>query len=118
MSLTADDWLGQVRVAVQCYFPDAPVQVEVVRHTRVTVRVEIGRERFADLFFREETERTDYALIVDGKRVFGIDNLGGWHEHPLSDAGIHRPCPAPTPMEAMQRLREANDSLAPDNDDQ
>lgn len=116
MSFTADEWLTQVSIAVQQHFPQARLDADVVRFTRVTVRVVIDEDRFADLFFREETERTDYALIVNGKRAFGLDNLGGWHEHPLNDPEGHVPCAEPTPAEAVRRLREVSDSLARQGD--
>ena len=111
MPLTAEEWLTQVRETAQQYFPLAKLEAEVVRFTRVTVRVVIDEDRFADLFFREETGRIDYALIVNSQRIFGLDNLDGWHEHPLSAPDDHVPCTEPTPAEAIRRLREVSDSL-------
>ena len=53
----------------QRYFPDAELRVEIVRFTRVTARIEITKDRFADLFFRDETQRMDYAWIVESARL-------------------------------------------------
>jgi hypothetical protein len=37
----------------------------------------------------------DFALIRDGKRVFGYDNLKEWHCHPSDDPSRHIPCEKP-----------------------
>ena len=63
------------------------------------------------LFFREETERVDYALIVNNERRYGLDNLGGWHEHPVLQPDIHLPVAAPTPEEALFSVRRAIETL-------
>lgn len=80
--MKATQWLQAVRAATQKYFPDAGLHIQILRQTRVKVRIEISDDAFVDLFVREETERVDYALIVNNMRRYGLDNLGGWHEHP------------------------------------
>ncbi len=105
-------WLSQVKAGVSQYFPNSRLRVQVLRETRVKVHVKIGENAFADLYFREETDRMDYTLIVGEKRRYGLDNLGGWHEHPLNAPESHTPIQAPSPMEALQRLRIAADALA------
>jgi hypothetical protein len=67
---------------------------------------------FADLYFREETGRTDYALIVSGRRRYGLDNLGGWHEHPLHDPATHVPIDPPSPDEALRKLYVATRQIS------
>jgi hypothetical protein len=73
--MKASQWLTEVKVAAGQHFPGNPFRVQMTRETRVKVHIEIGEDIFADLFFREETGRTDYALIVRGKRRYGLDNL-------------------------------------------
>ena len=109
--MTADEWRALVIAAAQTYWPAALIDSPVVRATRVKIRLKIDEERLLDLFFREETGRIDYSLIVGGQRAFGIDNLGGWHEHPLDDPDGHIPCDEPTPGEALRRLKAASDIL-------
>lgn len=92
--------------AAQTVFPQASVQVSIIRATRLKTRIELGASRYVDVFFREETQRIDYALIVAGTRVFGLDNLKGWHYHPLGDTDQHIPCPEPTPEEALKQIRQ------------
>jgi hypothetical protein len=112
MTLTADEWLAEVQKAITQYFPNIEPRIELVRHTRITIRFELNDATFVALFFREETERVDYALIVNDQRVFGIDNLDGWHIHPLGNPDAHEPCDEMTPTEAMRRLREASDAIS------
>jgi hypothetical protein len=107
--MIASEWLAAVVAAGQLYFPDCSIYSEVIRFTRVKVRIEIGENIFADLFFREETNRTDYTLIVAGQRRYGIDNLGGWHEHPIEYPDQHVDLKEPVPDEALRRLRTAFD---------
>lgn len=105
--MKASEWLRAVDAACEKHFPDKPRRQEMLRETRVKVRVEIDPTMFADFFFREETGRTDYALIVSGQRKFGLDNLGGWHEHPLGNPNTHVPIDPPSPEEALRLLHAA-----------
>jgi hypothetical protein len=45
------------------------LRYEITRQTRVKARLEIDPSMLADFFFREETGRIDYALIVTGVRA-------------------------------------------------
>ena len=105
--MKAPEWLTAVEAARRLLFPGKSFRQEVTRSTRVKARIEIGPEMFADLFFREETGHVDYALIVRGQRRYGLDNLGGWHEHPLGDPDSHVPIETPSPEEALHRLHAA-----------
>ena len=108
---TVADFSQAVQTAAANLFPHRPLQLTIIRATRLKARIDLGLDQFVDIFFWEETQRVDFALIVAGQRVFGLDNLGGWHEHPIHDPSQHIPCPEPTPEEALRRLREAANSL-------
>jgi hypothetical protein len=73
--MKASQWLTQVKAGVSQYFPTSPLHVQVLRETRVKVHIKIGEDAFADLFFREETGRVDYTLIIGEQRRYGLDNL-------------------------------------------
>ena len=109
--MKSSDWLTAVQVAADKYFLNSPFHIEVIRGTRVKIRIEIGNEIFADLFFREETGRIDYTLIFEGRRFYGMDNLGGWHEHPVGMPETHRSIEEPNPEEAIRNLRNAVEIL-------
>ncbi|QGA80931.1 hypothetical protein [Candidatus Nanohalobium constans] len=44
---------------------------------------------FVDVFRNFDTGRVAFAYIVDEERVFGADNTGGWHTHPIENPGDH-----------------------------
>lgn len=113
MPKTVADFLQALREATSELFPLAILTVSIVRFTRLKARIEIDAESFIDVFFREETQRVDFALIIAGKRLFGIDNLDGWHYHPLDEPTQHIPCPEPTMREALGRVKEAVEAVSP-----
>jgi hypothetical protein len=43
-----------------------------------------------------QTVRLDFTTIKDDQRIFGYDNAGGWHYHPVENPDSHEPCPKPT----------------------
>jgi len=54
------------------------------------------------VFFNSRNHRIDLALIERGWRVFGYDNLGGWHRHPPDAPDRHEACAEPG-LEAFVR---------------
>jgi hypothetical protein len=64
--------------------------------TSVNLRLDIVTGDFIDVFCNEQTDTLAYAVIRDGKRIFGADNTGGWHIHPW-----HRPTGHETLREPM-----------------
>ena len=62
--MKAPEWLTAVEAARRLLFPGKSFRQEVTRGTRVKARIEIGPHMFADLFFREETGRIDYAFSL------------------------------------------------------
>jgi len=51
---------------------------------------------FIAVRYNARNERMDFALIRNGKRVFGYDNLKEWHCHPSADPSQHIPCEKPS----------------------
>lgn len=110
--MIASEWLAEVRTATSQHFPDSPLRIQVIRSTRIKIRIDIGEDIFADLFFREETGLTDYTLIVADERRYGLDNLVSWHEHPVDKPDSHIPIDEPTPEQALLLLRIAADTFS------
>ena len=63
--------------------------------TSVNLRLDIVTGDFIDVFFNEQTYTLAYAVIRDGKRIFGADNTGGWHTHPWQRPTSHESLPEP-----------------------
>lgn len=59
-------------------------------HEGVVLEARVKLEKgFVDVYRNFETGKTAYAWIVEGERVYGADNTGGWHIHPFSDPEKH-----------------------------
>ncbi len=56
----------------------------------IGIRVPLIIGGFVDAFFNEQTGTTAFALIQNDARIFGADNTGGWHSHPLADPATHQ----------------------------
>ena len=73
---------------------------QVVRISRSIVatkfRIDLDARRFIDVFFNCRNQRTDLTVIEGDRRIFGCDNLGGWHRHPAEAPDRHEACEEPT----------------------
>ena len=70
----------------------------------INIRVPLTIGGFVDVYYNEETETTAYALIKENKRIFGSDNTGGWHIHPMNDPKQHKPLSSPMIFSGFIRL--------------
>lgn len=111
MNKTLEGFLGEVRKAARLVFPEAALDYTIVRLTHLGFRIIINKETFVDVYFNEETQRTDYALIHKGERVYGVDNLKGWHYHPFQAVERHLPCPEPSVQEVFEKMRGIVEAL-------
>ena len=105
MVRTLKGFLDEVRRAAQSAFPKAAFDYTIVRLTHLSLRITINKETFVDVYFNEETQRTDYALIYKGERIYGVDNLKGWHCHPVQAVEQHLPCPEPSVQEVFEKMK-------------
>jgi len=69
--------------------------------TSIALRIDISTGGFVDAFYNEQTGTTAFALIREGRRVFGADNTGGWHVHPFADPDRHTPLPGAVSFRAF-----------------
>lgn len=111
MDKTLKGFLDEVRTAALLAFPKAAFDYTIVRLTHLRFRITISEETFVDIYFNEETQRTDYALIHKGERVYGVDNLKGWHYHPLQAVEQHLPCPEPSVREVFEKMKRIAEIL-------
>jgi len=64
-------------------------------------------ESFIEAFFNEASQKVAFARIQDGMRIFGADNTGGWHWHPLDAPEKHIPTKAAVSFPAfIQRVED------------
>lgn len=104
-SLTTNQLLYEVhrvshRSALVRYVEERVLDIDVL-HVRVHL---ILADTFINAFFNIATNKTAFALIQAGKRIYGADNAKtGWHYHPFIDPEQHIGCP---PMTFTEFLRE------------
>ncbi len=93
--MTVHEFQHQIfEVAAASPICDVPL-VRQVGSASINLRVPLTVGNFIDIFYNQQTDRIAYALIEEGKRIFGADNTGGWHVHPFDDPANHLPLVAP-----------------------
>jgi len=93
--VTLLDFENQViNAAIASSICDIP-RIVRLSSTAIKLRIELITDDFIDAFYNEETNTTAYALIRQGRRVFGADNTGGWHLHPFAEPNRHEHLSAP-----------------------
>ena len=86
-------------------FPDAVFAVVERRRYRLKIRIELNKETLLDIFYNPKNDRTDFALIRNNRRIFGYDNLGGWHRHPVANPQGHEVCEEPTISKIFEEVK-------------
>ena len=95
----------RVRREAAIIFPEASLAVVERRKYLLKVRIGLGEKTLIDIFYNPKNDRTDFALIHDDQRIFGYDNLGGWHRHPAEDPKGHVPCDEPSLEQVLQEIK-------------
>ncbi|HWP93363.1 MAG TPA: hypothetical protein VNN20_14310 [Thermodesulfobacteriota bacterium] len=98
-------FLEEINNASKKFFPLVTLQYNIVRNTHLYVRITFQQDLLIDIYANCETERKDFALIHKNERIYGIDNLKGWHYHPFGEAGKHVPCEEPSVEEVFENMK-------------
>lgn len=89
MSLSVEAFYEKLQSLVQQHFPTAKLEPKEINPLRLKVRIILSEMVFIDVFYGRRKNRVDFALIREERRIFGIDNLQGWHRHPLEAPESH-----------------------------
>lgn len=89
MTLPVEEFYGQLQSALQKHLSSFEVKVNEINPLRLKVRIILSQSTFIDVFYGSRKDRVDFALIHEGERVFGIDNLNYWHCHPFGKERNH-----------------------------
>ncbi len=115
--LSIQEFYDRATATVREFHPTCTIDVTEKNSFRLKARVWISLSIFMDVFYSVRTRKTSIAVILKGKRVFGIDNLGGWHVHPIRENQLHRPIEEPSLEDLFRKCLEATKILEPDNHD-
>lgn len=75
-----------------------------ILHVRVHLTLS---ETFINAFYNLATDKTAFALIQTGRRIYGVDNAKvGWHYHPFADPSQHIVCSQMTFAEFLQEVEK------------
>ena len=74
------------------------------RLKRASIRMHIDANSFIDIYCNTENGRFDFSLIRIGKRIFGYDNLSGWHYHPADNPECHIYCEEPDMRQIFEEI--------------
>lgn len=67
-----------------------------------------------DTYYNAENDRKDFAIIYQGKRILGYDNLGEWHKHPFENPNSHLKCEEPEIEEIFREILDILDRVRKD----
>lgn len=99
-----------VEVQQACYTSPIVSYVEevLVDVDLLKVRVYLTEgELFIEVFYNCVTDKTSFALIQAGRRVYGADNAKmGWHKHPFDAVNRHVSCPPVTFAEFLADVED------------
>ena len=101
----------QIRQEAKAFFPEALLSVVERGKYRLKIRIELDAQALIDIFYNPRNSRTDFALIHHNQRVFGYDNLGGWHRHSLEAPDTHTACDEPSVRQVFQEMQVAVSQL-------
>ena len=104
--MNPDTLLEDIHVEVVRVFPDAHfIILENLPFYR-KVRFLLKKKLFIEIRINTRNERMSYALVDNGKRIAGFDNLGSWHIHPFENPKLHRRTKAPSPRKVFAYFKE------------
>ena len=67
-----------------------------------------------DTYYNAENDGKDFAIIYQGKRILGYDNLGEWHKHPFENPNSHLKCEEPEIEEIFREILDILDRVRKD----
>lgn len=101
-----DAFIEELQSLKQKLLPESEIEINYRRIDKISLRITIGSDLFIDIYANTESNRYDFSLINSNSRIFGYDNLGGWHCHPLNKQAEHVPCKEPLLAEIMKEFAD------------
>ncbi len=65
------------------------IEIQLIDEPIVKIKAVISNDVFINIFYNAETKKYSFALIKEGRRIFGIDNARNWHIHPFENPDNH-----------------------------
>ncbi len=91
-----ESFLAEISASLIRSFPSYTLEFLLRTPKALKVNIRLREGLFIAVRYNVRNGRMDFALIRDGKRVFGYDNLKEWHCHPSADPSQHITCEKPS----------------------
>lgn len=65
------------------------IEIQLLDEPVVKFKAVLGKDTFFNIFYNSETSKYSFALIKNGKRIYGVDNTKNWHIHPFNNPDTH-----------------------------
>lgn len=104
-----DDFLSDINNSIEKYFSEYRLEILLNTPRSFKANIHIGEKLFIAVRYNARNERMDFALIENGQRIFGYDNLKEWHYHPVEDPQGHIPCDKPSIEEVISKIKEVSE---------
>jgi len=111
LSLSIDAFEEQLFRDLRKYLQGGNLEIIEKNNVRLKARYHVGVSLFIDVFYATRTRKISFAVIQNGDRVFGIDNLGFWHCHPFRNPQKHEPIETPSIEEIVSQCKLAINAL-------
>jgi hypothetical protein len=89
-------FLADINKSVERNFSGYRIEFLLKTPKSLKARVYLDDNCFIGLRCNARNNRIDVALIKNGQRIFGYDNLRQWHFHPYENPSSHIPCSKPS----------------------
>ena len=96
MNSSVDAFQAKVQALAEQHFPTSKPELQEASPLRLKMRILLSSDLFIDIFYGVSKKRIDFVLIKATERIFGIDNLNGWHRHPFGGVKQHEAIEEPT----------------------
>ena len=106
MDSSVDAFQAKVQDLAGQHFPTSKPELQEANPLRLKMRVLLSSDLFIDIFYGVSKKRIDFALITVAERIFGIDNLNGWHRHPFGGVKRHEVIEEPTLEEIFSEIKK------------
>ena len=101
---SVEAFLHELEELKQELFPIARLEIVYSRFNKASIRMLIDANFLVNMYFYAENGRCDLPLIKAGRRIFGYDNLGKWHYHPVDNPADHVNCDASAMRQVLEEM--------------
>lgn len=104
--MTIDEFLEDIKRLKHKFLLKAKIEEIYKRIDKISLRILLRQDLFIAVYYNTQSKRMDFSLINHESRVFGYDNAGGWHYHPVEDPESHKECEEPSLEEMFQKTAQ------------